>query len=1045
MPEFTIFSIGDAAFLEQIIIAVSMITGVADFRKMVSVGLLIGILLITVQSAFQGGKQINWQQIFIGWLMYAAFFTPKCLIKIEDSYTGEVRVVANAPIVLGGAGGIISNVGYSITELFETGYGAISSTVTDSHFAESLKLLNDARRRTYDGAVFTALNDAIGGSNVDVRKSLENYIKECTLTKIDLGLMTLDKFMEADINTAIPFHSGLYGTRVYLGQGGAAGKDLTCHEAWFGAGALSDSLKQLNSQQVTTVMNRLLSVNSSYTGINSPAKLQSALAALGDSRTSSLDYMKTALIEPLYYEAAAGRYQDLQDYSSALMINQALQQRNTQWAAEQSMFMTSVRPMLTFFEGFVYAITPIMAFILVIGAMGVTLAGKYAQTLIWIQLWMPVLSISNLFIHTAATNELSSLTSNGLHSMYALSSAGDTLQTWIGIGGLMASATPIISLFIVTGSNYAFTSLAGKLSGGDMINEKMLTPDTISPGAMVSAMPEYGFNQFSGMIKTGAESSLGTMTLGSTFTTAVNSAHATQEQTSRTFGQALAKGITNASTDQEMYSRLASFGSSISSMSSSQTSLLDEKAQSLREAVGLDSSHQDAVKGILALQGTAGMGVPQVAKLVTGLDARVTGQGQTATESAASTTEKMSKATEALNRHALSEQDSQALKKQIAQGVQNQTTNSYTKNWSDSESSNLTEAAQDFYSASETFSTMSSLQHAAQGSSTQTLHELGAQISRNGGAANYLNEAVRLSPTSVRKMAEKLEQTYSSDVYGLSPDIAKATAQLKALTSGSAGVNGYQNAINAINMASGLDYAGVSDPNANSGLDGSNVGHVNIGSLRGANGQLPFDPTAAPDVGQDHNRNLAALNGQAAETRLANIASARAEFTNNVGMADISRSAMLVGGFDGMLDWLGRRGGEFASSAIDAFKDSAASGSLDAGNATIAKLQSEHGDQFRTTMHDYAVDRFGLTDAQANVFAASFDMNSSQWYTAVDTLNQENATGINADGSRYVTEQDRDFTQRMAKNIHTATLLGDRADSHLSHVKQYNLKTGTLF
>lgn len=108
------------------------------------------------------------------------------------------------------------------------------------------------------------------------------------------------------------------------------------------------------------------------------------------------------------------------------MVNQAIQQRNTQWAAEQSMFMTVVRPMLTFFEGFICAITPIIAFIIVMGSFGL-LAGKYVQTILWIQLWMPVLSIINLFVHTAASNEMSSLSAGGLNSMYALSSTGDVL------------------------------------------------------------------------------------------------------------------------------------------------------------------------------------------------------------------------------------------------------------------------------------------------------------------------------------------------------------------------------------------------------------------------------------------------------------------------------------------------------------------------------------------------------------------------------------------------------------------------------------------
>ncbi len=183
----------------------------------------------------------------------------------------------------------------------------------------------------------------------------------------------------------------------------------------------------------------------------------------------------------MYYEAAAGRYQDLQDYGSALMINQAIQQRNTQWAAEQSMFMSVVRPMLTFFEGFVYAITPIMGFIIVMGSMGMTLAGKYFQTVLWIQLWMPVLSITNLFIHTAATNEMASLSTPGLNSMYALSSTGDTHSTELDrYGGMLAAATPIISLFIVTGSTYAFTSLANRVNGSDHVNEKIQSPDALN-------------------------------------------------------------------------------------------------------------------------------------------------------------------------------------------------------------------------------------------------------------------------------------------------------------------------------------------------------------------------------------------------------------------------------------------------------------------------------------------------------------------------------------------------------------------------------------
>ncbi|MFZ6787078.1 conjugal transfer protein TraG N-terminal domain-containing protein, partial [Klebsiella pneumoniae] len=189
MGAFSIHSIGDSAFLEQILIAVSMITGTGDFEKMVSIGLLLGVLMICIQSVFQGAKQINLQQVLVGWILYACFFGPTTTVTIEDAYT----------IGVGFAGGVISNVGYTITNLFETGYGVIVPNVTESHFSETLKLLNDVRRRAYDTGVFTALNSANGGGYVDVRRSWNNYIRECTLTKVDLNLMSLDELMNLSL------------------------------------------------------------------------------------------------------------------------------------------------------------------------------------------------------------------------------------------------------------------------------------------------------------------------------------------------------------------------------------------------------------------------------------------------------------------------------------------------------------------------------------------------------------------------------------------------------------------------------------------------------------------------------------------------------------------------------------------------------------------------------------------------------------------------------------------------------------------------------
>jgi conjugal transfer mating pair stabilization protein TraG len=126
---FTVYSIGDSAFLEQILIAVSMITGAGDFDKMVAIGLLIGFLIVAFQSLFQGAQKVDFQQILLCWIIYGCMFGSTTTVLIEDAYDATVRPVSNVPVGVGAAAGIISSIGYRLTNMFETGYGIIAPGV----------------------------------------------------------------------------------------------------------------------------------------------------------------------------------------------------------------------------------------------------------------------------------------------------------------------------------------------------------------------------------------------------------------------------------------------------------------------------------------------------------------------------------------------------------------------------------------------------------------------------------------------------------------------------------------------------------------------------------------------------------------------------------------------------------------------------------------------------------------------------------------------------------------------------------------------------
>lgn len=481
---FTIYSIGDSAFLAQILNALAMICGTGDFKTLVGVGALLGLLVMGFQCLTSGTRQFNLHQMLIGMICYMCFFGPGTTVQVEDAYTDEVRVVDNVPLGVAAAGTMISNIGYGVTSLFEQGYGT-ADRMTEHAFLEPLKVLTGVRSAARDVSIIEAAGRAIG--NADLAQDIDNYLRECTMVKITLGQATPDAIYRGGTNELF-YDSSVYGT--HLSTAG----DVTCAEA---TPFIRQSLDALGEPDAAAALNRLLNIKEAGQTAQHLDKVDSALQMLDTAGNNGTDYLKLAVLQPLYDKAASGFYKDMGDAASAVMVNQAVEQRNQQWAAEGTMFVSTMRPLMAFFEGFIYAITPLMGFLLVVGAFGLNMLGKYFQVVIWIQLWMPVLSIINLYISMAARNEFSALVTAPI-SFYTLNSGSQALQTWLGVGGMLTAATPMIALFLVTGSTYAFTALAGRMGGADHVNERIGSPDMLKPGGYLQQADHFKSDQVTG-------------------------------------------------------------------------------------------------------------------------------------------------------------------------------------------------------------------------------------------------------------------------------------------------------------------------------------------------------------------------------------------------------------------------------------------------------------------------------------------------------------------------------------------------------------------
>lgn len=243
----------------------------------------------------------------------------------------------------------------------------------------------------------------------------------------------------------------------------------------------------------------------------------------------------------------------MNDLATAMMLAQARRQRNMQWSSEGTMFQKTMRPIMTFMEGFTYAITPFCGFLILMGMFGLKLSLKYFMLVAWVQSWLPCIAIANSYLNTTMQRAILNFAGAGNYkgynfdSLHGVKILADTTEDFIATGGMFLGAIPVITLFIFYGSVYALNSLATRMNGQDFINEKIATPDIINPAAVMQGTSQLT-SQFGVSSATGFDNVLGSITYrtgGTHMTTSSLSNMATAG-----FNALTGTGITNTEANQ---------------------------------------------------------------------------------------------------------------------------------------------------------------------------------------------------------------------------------------------------------------------------------------------------------------------------------------------------------------------------------------------------------------------------------------------------------------------------------------------------------------
>ena len=564
---FDIISIGNSDLLIAVLNGIAILTaadGPAGYGGLVALGLLIGLVITLARGIVTQRIDIQW--VLVGWLLYAVLFIPKVTVTVEDVYDGTTTAVDNVPLGVGAIGGVTSTIGITLTEAFGTAFAFPSMTA--SGYSDALDILNAMRDMDYGDA-----NDgsaAANNPNVDFQRTLRGYLKDCVLLDINMALagdgVTWEQLRTSpDLLADIQVDSTIWFTTTYLNAAQPDGTTQTCTAAYAAiVGFVDGNFRPAWHEYIADQ----LSLDDAVVGV------QESMDALFGVGKDAQAFMMNSLIARELRLADLGYHAAADNTAGVIMRTQAIEQRRTQWATEQSLFLEVARPLIAYIEAFFYAVSPFMAFLFTLGSMGITLFARYLLLAIWIQLWMPVLAINNLYIHIGASNQLQAIDAGGTDviSMIGMESVWTETATWIATGGMMAAATPLLTLVLISGSYFAFTRLTDRMGGADTINERIGSPDVLQPAAVGVA----GANFFEvansqrdpvqGDILTGAAGVVPHINVGSSLSNDVSSARQSQQQAVSQWAVGASQGLdVRRSEEMQQFARNLSAESTSSS------------------------------------------------------------------------------------------------------------------------------------------------------------------------------------------------------------------------------------------------------------------------------------------------------------------------------------------------------------------------------------------------------------------------------------------------------------------------------------------------
>ncbi len=447
--EIAIVTYGNGDILREIFNAVAAGMGDSTFKTLIHLSILLGGTWAIAKLIIKRDLMVGVGWIVLYFMAFYVLFLPKATVNIIDRVQqGKVYAVDNVPLGLAWLANITSAIGDGLTQLTEQNF----SLPDDLRYGQTGMVM--ASNLVTAASTFQVIDP-------DFDRNLQGFIHQCVFYDLLLHkyssqeLFTAPNIWQFVTAHASPARAFLYNQTVVTCQNGAASLNQDWQTAISQAEDRYATRLFPDETQAKTQLLKYLPLSYSFlTNLSEEASDLMQQNMMANSIQSGL----------LSWSAKTNAPAALEGYA----FNKAQQQNRIANRTMGDMAAYWLPLLKNVFEGILYG-SFLFIFLLLFFPFGLAILRQYAYSLLWLQLWVPLYAIINLYVNFYAQHRsLGAITLGGGVQGLVLATQSGLAQVnsdMAGLAGYISLSVPLIATSLVTGMHQALSHL-GQYVGG---------------------------------------------------------------------------------------------------------------------------------------------------------------------------------------------------------------------------------------------------------------------------------------------------------------------------------------------------------------------------------------------------------------------------------------------------------------------------------------------------------------------------------------------------------------------------------------------------